>query len=75
MWETFFSYLPAAIVLGGVIWAVRLEGRVNDHDTLFVEREKQTNQLHDDVKQRLIRIERKLDGMNGGYRTYALKED
>ena len=60
-----------AIVLGAVgggIWAVRLEGRINGHDQLFEERDTQdklrvamADERHRDVKERLERIERKLD--------------
>lgn len=50
-----------AAVLGGVVWAVRLEGRVNEHARLFEEREKQADDRHEDLKARLVRIELKLD--------------
>lgn len=36
--ETLAVALP---VLGGVVWFVRLEGRVNGHDSLFGERKAQ----------------------------------
>ena len=47
--------------IGAVVEVVRLEGRLNGHDTLFVEREKASDERHDDLKDRLERIERKLD--------------
>lgn len=47
--------------LGGVVWAVRIEGRVNGHQTLFEEREKQFEDRHGEIQARLIRIENKLD--------------
>lgn len=51
--------------VGGVIWAVRIEGRVNGHQTLFEEREKQFEDRHEEIQARLIRIEQKLDRDNG----------
>lgn len=47
--------------LAGVVWGVRLEGRINSHDVLFVERDKQQLSNHTDLANRLERIERKLD--------------
>lgn len=44
-------------IVGGVIWAIRQEGRINGHDQLFAEREKQADERHEDLKDRLIRIE------------------
>jgi hypothetical protein len=48
-------------IVGGTSWNVSLQGRVNGHDKLFDEREKQANERHDDLKDRLERIETKLD--------------
>lgn len=59
MWET------VAVAAGVIIWAIRLEGRVNGHDKLFEEREKQACERHEDLVGRLDRIERKLDASNG----------
>lgn len=49
--------------LGGVTWAVRQEGRINGHDKLFEEREKLADERHEDNRERLSRIERKLDAL------------
>lgn len=49
------------MALAGLIWGVRLEGRVNAHDQLFEERKQLANERHEDVKDRLERIEQKLD--------------
>lgn len=54
-------------IVGVTTWNVNLHGRVNGHDTLFVEREKQTDKQHEEVTARLKRIEDKLD------RTLGLK--
>lgn len=54
--------------LGGVVWAIRLEGKVSEHDQLFEEREKQSSErqkaaaerheeLKMELKERLVRIE------------------
>lgn len=48
-------------VIAGVIWAVRQEGRLNAHDALFDEREKQAQERHDALSDSLERIEKKLD--------------
>ena len=47
--------------IGAIVEVVRLEGRLNAHDTLFGEREKAGDERHEDLKDRLERIERKLD--------------
>lgn len=52
-------------LVGAVVWAVRIEGRVNGHQTLFEEREKQFEDRHTEIQARLIRIEQKLDRENG----------
>jgi hypothetical protein len=49
--------------LGGVVWVLNLSGRVNGHDKLFEEREKQADDRHEDLTGRLTRIEDKLDMM------------
>lgn len=51
--------------IGGVVWAVRIEGKVNAHTALFDEREKLAESRFESVERRLIRIEAKLD-RNGG---------
>lgn len=55
-------------IVGVIIWSVRQEGRINEHDTRFEAREKiavieqkLTDERHDDLKARLLRIEQKLD--------------
>jgi hypothetical protein len=73
------SELIAAILalVGGVVWAIRLEGKVANHDNLFIEREKQSTErqtaaterlddLKTDLQDRLARIEIKLDSLAYG---------
>jgi len=68
------EYIPVAtLAAAGIVWAIRLEGKVNEHAQLFVEREKQTlaknaadTDRHDELKDRLVRIENKLDAMAYG---------
>jgi hypothetical protein len=62
----------ASTVLAGLtglssvgVWAVRLEGKVNTHTRLFEEREKLAETRHEDLANRLDRIEAKLDRSNG----------
>ena len=57
-----FSF--AVAIIGGVAWAVRVEGRVNGHDALFEEREKALEDRHEELQYRLARIESKLDRLN-----------
>ena len=47
--------------LAGIVAAVRLEGRVNGHDRLFEERQLLLDERHNELKERLMRIENKLD--------------
>jgi hypothetical protein len=49
------------IGVGGVVWGIRLEGRVNTHQTLFVEREKFVVAANTEFTTRLSRIEDKVD--------------
>ena len=57
-------FLPVITAIVTVTsWNVKLQGRVNEHDRLFEEREKQSNERHDDLKERLVRIEHKLDAL------------
>lgn len=65
-WDTISAAVGVlATSVGGVIWGVRQEGRINGHDKLFEEREKQAQERHTDLKDRLERIEEKLDNLNG----------
>ena len=50
-------------IVGVTSWNVSLQGRVNGHDALLIEREKQADDRHTDVKDRLVRIEQKMDRM------------
>lgn len=64
------TLLLAAVA--GVVWAIRLEGKVSEHDQLFEERKTQADERHsvvsvrlvelkDELRERLVRIEQKLD--------------
>lgn len=60
----FFEPGLVPVVLAGVaaiVWAVRIEGKVNNHTTILEEREKQSEDRHNELQARLIRIEAKLD--------------
>lgn len=59
--------------LGGIIWAVRMEGRINGHDRLFEERKDQAEERQDDIKSRLVRIEQKLDNARVESATKAIR--
>lgn len=54
------------MAISGIVWGVRLEGRINGHDVVFTEREKQLEVRHQDLCRRLDRIEAKLDRRGGG---------
>lgn len=72
-WDTFSAAIGvAATSIAGVVWGVRQEGRINEHDRLFeeranqeTERQQHLNERHTDIKDRLERIENKLDRLNG----------
>lgn len=55
--------------LTGIIWAVRQEGRLNRHDTLFEERQNSQDDRDRDIKDRLVRIEQKLDQQHPVHRS------
>lgn len=55
------SFTLGSALVGVTTWNVSLQGRVNGHDQLFAEREKQTDDRHADLQGRLTRIEGKLD--------------
>lgn len=40
------------VIVGGLVWGIRLEGKVKAHDQLFVERDKQVTQWLDDHEER-----------------------
>ncbi len=57
--------LLSGFVLGAgvIVWGVRQEGRLNGHDRLFEERKDQADERHDDIQERLVRIEDKQDAI------------
>jgi hypothetical protein len=55
------EYLPHVGLLGVVVWAIRLEGRVNTGEALAVERNTHYTERDTDIRERLTRIEDKLD--------------
>lgn len=61
MLEPGFLLSLGLAAVGGLVWAVRIEGRINVHERLFTERDNQATERHQDVQARLIRIEAKLD--------------
>lgn len=72
VFETGILLFGVTSVAGVATWSLRQEGRINGHDKLFEEREKQliavqaqNYERHQDTKARLERIERKLDNLNG----------
>lgn len=60
----------STIVLAGLagastagIWALRLEGRVNGHEQLFEEREKQAQDRHIEIKEDLTELKQMIKGI------------
>lgn len=58
-------------LLGVIVWSVRQEGRINGHDELFKSQDKldlvkQTlaDERHQDIKERLGRIEKKIETLH-----------
>lgn len=65
-WDSVSAAVGVAVTsIAGVVWGVRQEGRINEHDRLFKERKEQADERHADIKDRLERIENKLDRLNG----------
>ena len=58
------EYLPHAGLLGVIVWALRLEGRVKTAEALSTERDTRYTERDTDIKDRLVRIEAKLDHQN-----------
>lgn len=60
--QTVADVALAGLGLAGVvgIWAVRQEGRINAHDQLFEEREKQAVERHTDLKNDLKELKEML---------------
>lgn len=56
LWFPYVMTTVVASCVGMLVWAVRLEGRINNHDILLVERKEA-------IEQRLQRIEEKLDSL------------
>jgi hypothetical protein len=54
--------LPLVLaLLGGVVWMVRLEGRVNGHDRELFSHEKRFDAIKDDIRYVRDRIDRALE--------------
>ena len=66
--EYLLSGVGLTSISGGIIWAVKQQGRINGHDALFAEREKQALERHTDIKDRLERIETGIDMLTGNDR-------
>lgn len=47
--------------VGAIVWAVRVEGRVNGHDKVFIDLSKLLDERHTAITTRLERIEAKID--------------
>ena len=57
-----FQLIPAVVVgVGGIVWAVRLEGRVNTSEAVLAERERHNAKEQVVLTGRLEKIEAKLD--------------
>jgi hypothetical protein len=52
-----------ALVVGSVVWLIRLEGRVNTHEALCAERYRQLRQQHVEALDEMRLIETKLDAL------------
>jgi hypothetical protein len=58
-------------ILGGVIWAVRLEGRQTVHEAVDTQREELHDERHEDMKSRLDGLSKKLEVLDRMDRTLA----
>jgi hypothetical protein len=74
MWDFGAWIALGGFAVGGIVWGIRLEGRVNSHQQLFAERKEQGDDRHAAMKEQndnryeafqltLKRIEDKLDSI------------
>tara|TARA_Y100001951_G_scaffold83952_1_gene73110 strand:- start:246 stop:449 length:204 start_codon:yes stop_codon:yes gene_type:complete len=52
-----------SLVVGSIVWLIRLEGRVNTHEAICAERYQQLRQQHIEGLDEMRLIETKLDGL------------
>ena len=52
-----------SLVVGSIVWLIRLEGRVNTHEAICAERYQQLRQQHVEGFDEMRLIETKLDGL------------
>ena len=52
-----------SLVVGSIVWLIRLEGRVNTHEAIWAERYQQLRQQHVEGLEEMRLIETKLDGL------------
>jgi hypothetical protein len=52
-----------SLVIGSIVWLIRLEGRVNTHEAICAERYSQLRQQHVEGLEEMRQIESKLDGL------------
>lgn len=53
--------IVAMPTLAGIVWLVRLEGRVNSHEASCLQRQKQLDERHAEANTKLAAIDQKLD--------------
>ncbi len=56
-----------SVALGGIAWAAQLERKVSSLGVTVTERTAQMLERHEEVKERLVRIEQKLDALGGSH--------
>ena len=52
-----------SLVVGSIVWLIRLEGRVNTHEAICAERNQQLRQQHVEGLDEMRLIETKLDSL------------
>jgi hypothetical protein len=52
-----------SLVVGSIVWLIRLEGRVNTHEAICAERYQQLRQQHVEGLEEMRQIETKLDSL------------
>ena len=52
-----------SLVIGSIVWLMRVEGRVNTHEAICAERYQQLRQQHVEGLEEMRQIEGKLDGL------------
>lgn len=60
--STEWALSAIGLVVGGLVWLIRLEGRVNTHDQRHTQHDEDRKEMRDDISYIRNRIDRALNG-------------